>query len=82
MPKMDGAVFLRNLMKLHPMPAVVISSESARESDIFDDGAVGFIEKPKLGETMDEFGKRIKTTMMSLTFLLQRYTLKKPQPQK
>ena len=82
MPKMDGAVFLRNLMKLHPMPAVVISSENARENDIFDDGAVGFIEKPQLGETMVSFGKRVKSTMMSLTFLLQRYTLKKPQAQK
>ncbi len=82
MPKMDGAIFLRNLMKLHPMPAVVISSESSRENDIFDDGAIGFIEKPKLGETIEDFSKRIETTMMSLTFLLQRYTLKKPQPQK
>ena len=25
MPKMDGVTFLRNLMRLHPMPAVVIS---------------------------------------------------------
>jgi len=82
MPKMDGAVFLRNLMKLHPMPAVVISSESARENDIFDDGAVGFIEKITLGETMNDFGKRIKNTMLSLTFLLDRYTLKKPKAQK
>jgi len=82
MPKMDGAVFLRNLMKLHPMPAIVISSENARENDIFDDGAVGFIEKPQLGETIASFGKRVESTMMSLTFLLKRYTLKKPQAQK
>ena len=82
MPKMDGAVFLRNLMKLHPMPAIVISSESARESDIFDDGAVGFIEKPRLGETMENFQIRIKETLMSLTFLFQRYSMKKPLAQK
>lgn len=80
MPKMDGAVFLRNLMKLHPMPAVVISSESARGNDIFDDGAVGFIEKPALGESMIDFGGRIKDTLLNLTFLLKRYTLKKPKP--
>lgn len=80
MPKMDGAVFLRNLMKLHPMPAVVISSESARGNDIFDDGAVGFIEKPALGESMMDFGARIKDTLLNLTFLLKRYTLKKPKP--
>ena len=40
MPKMDGVTFLRNLMRLHPMPAVVISGESVRGNDIFDDGAV------------------------------------------
>jgi two-component system chemotaxis response regulator CheB len=80
MPKMDGAVFLRNLMKLHPMPAVVISSESARGNDIFDDGAVGFIEKPALGESMSSFGERIKDSLLNLTFLFKRYTLKKPKP--
>jgi len=26
MPKMDGVTFLRNLMRLHPMPVVIISS--------------------------------------------------------
>ena len=41
MPKMDGVTFLRNLMRLHPMPAVVISGEGVRGNDIFDDGAVG-----------------------------------------
>ena len=80
MPKMDGAVFLRNLMKLHPMPAVVISSEGARGNSIFDDGAVGFVEKPILGESMSSFGERIKDTLLNLTFLLKRYTLKKPKP--
>jgi len=80
MPKMDGAVFLRNLMKLHPMPAIVISSEGARGNSIFDDGAVGFVEKPALGESIASFGDRIKDNLLSLTFLLKKYTLKKPKP--
>lgn len=80
MPKMDGVTFLRNLMRLHPMPAVVISGESVRGNDIFDDGAVGFIPKPELGESMVSFGDRIKDTLLKLTFLLDRYTLKKPKP--
>jgi two-component system, chemotaxis family, protein-glutamate methylesterase/glutaminase len=79
MPKMDGVTFLRNLMRLHPMPAVVISGESVRGSDIFDDGAVGFIPKPELGEVMASFHDRIKENLQSLTFLLSKYTLKKPQ---
>lgn len=79
MPKMDGVTFLRNLMRLHPMPAVVISGEGVRGNDIFDDGAVGFIPKPELGESMNAFSERIKDTLLSLTFLLKRYTLKKPK---
>lgn len=80
MPGMDGVTFLRNLMKLHPMPAVVVSGEGVRGSDIFDDGAVGFVAKPAMGETMQDFNSRIKDTLLNLTFLLQRYTLKKPKP--
>ena len=79
MPKMDGVTFLRNLMRLHPMPAVVISGEGVRGNDIFDDGAVGFIPKPDTGESMQSFQERIKDTLLNLTFLLKRYTLKKPQ---
>ena len=82
MPKMDGVTFLRNLMRLHPMPAVVISGEGMRGNDIFDDGAVGFIPKPELGEAMESFAERIKDTLLNLTFLLKRYTLKKPKPLK
>lgn len=79
MPKMDGVTFLRNLMRLHPMPAVVVSGEGVRGNDIFDDGAVGFIVKPETGESMISFQERIKDTLLNLTFLLKRYTLKKPK---
>ncbi|WP_122893032.1 chemotaxis-specific protein-glutamate methyltransferase CheB [Arcobacter peruensis] len=79
MPKMDGVTFLRNLMRLHPMPAVVVSGEGVRGNDIFDDGAVGFIPKPENGESMQSFQHRIKDTLLNLTFLLKRYTLKKPK---
>jgi len=79
MPKMDGVTFLRNLMRLHPMPAVVISGEGARGNDIFDDGAVGYIEKPANGESMVAFQERVKDNLLNLTFLLKRYTLKKPK---
>jgi two-component system chemotaxis response regulator CheB len=80
MPKMNGVTFLRNLMRLHPMPAVVISGEGVRGNSIFDDGAVGFIAKPGMGESMLAFSGRIKETLLNLTFLLSRYTLKKPKP--
>jgi len=52
MPKMDGITFLKNLMRLRPMPVVMISSLTQDGADItlqaLDVGAVDFIGKPKV----------------------------------
>ncbi len=80
MPKMNGVTFLRNLMRLHPMPAVVISGESVSKSTILENGAVAFISKPKQGEPISIFHEKIKETLLNLTFLLNEYTNKKPVP--
>ncbi len=52
MPKMDGITFLNNLMRLRPMPVVMISSLTERGADITLQalalGAVDFVEKPKI----------------------------------
>ncbi|MCC5796133.1 MAG: chemotaxis response regulator protein-glutamate methylesterase [Methylophaga sp.] len=52
MPKMDGITFLSNLMRLRPMPVVMISTltEKGAETTLraLELGAVDFIEKPKL----------------------------------
>jgi two-component system chemotaxis response regulator CheB len=51
MPKMDGLEFLGRLMKLRPMPVVMISSLTARGSEVtlqaLELGAVDFIAKPR-----------------------------------
>jgi len=51
MPKMDGIEFLRRLMSLRPMPVVMISSLTARGSEVtlqaLELGAVDFIAKPR-----------------------------------
>jgi two-component system, chemotaxis family, protein-glutamate methylesterase/glutaminase len=51
MPKMDGIKFLSNLMRLHPMPVVMISSLTEKNADItlkaLELGAFDFISKPK-----------------------------------
>ena len=70
MPKMDGMVFLKNLMNLHPMPAIIISSESFRKKDI-NKGAIGFVEKPKIGESMNDFSLNIKNSLSSLKNVLK-----------
>ena len=52
MPKMDGLEFLEKLMRLRPMPVVMVSSLTERSSEItlraLELGAVDFVTKPKL----------------------------------
>ncbi|RBF13822.1 protein-glutamate methylesterase/protein-glutamine glutaminase, partial [Xanthomonas oryzae] len=52
MPRMDGLVFLENLMRLRPTPVVMISSLTERGADTtlqaLSLGAVDFVSKPKI----------------------------------
>jgi len=52
MPKMDGIQFLRNLMRLRPMPVVMCSSLTEKGADVTLDalalGAIDFVTKPKV----------------------------------
>ncbi|MNS78703.1 Chemotaxis response regulator protein-glutamate methylesterase [compost metagenome] len=53
MPRMDGLDFLERLMRLRPMPVLMVSSLTERGSEItmraLELGAVDFVTKPKLG---------------------------------
>jgi len=53
MPEMDGLTFLEKLMRLRPMPVLMISSLTERGSEAalraLELGAVDFLPKPKLG---------------------------------
>ena len=65
MPKMDGLDFLRRLMKLRPMPVVMVSSLTERGSEVtlraLELGAVDFVSKPRLdlAEGLQEYGEEI-----------------------
>jgi two-component system chemotaxis response regulator CheB len=52
MPKMDGLDFLEKLMRLRPMPVLMVSSLTERGSEItmraLELGAVDFVTKPKI----------------------------------
>lgn len=51
MPKMDGITFLRNLMRLRPLPVIMVSSLTEKGAAITQQalelGALDFISKPK-----------------------------------
>ena len=71
MPRMDGITFLRNLMRLRPMPVVMVSSLTERGADVTLDalalGAVDYLPKPKidlaatLQDYRDELVEKIRT---------------------
>lgn len=52
MPRMDGVTFLSNLMRLRPMPVVMVSSLTTNGAELtmraLDLGAVDFVSKPKV----------------------------------
>ena len=66
MPRMDGLTFLRNLMKLRPMPVVMISTLTEKGAEItlqaLQLGAVDFIAKPKIdiSQSFIEYAEEIK----------------------
>jgi len=55
MPKMDGLEFLEKLMRLRPMPVVMVSTLTERGSEItmraLELGATDFVTKPKISIT-------------------------------
>lgn len=65
MPRMDGLTFLRNLMRLRPMPVVMISTLTAKGAEVTLDalslGAVDFVAKPKadVAATLQEYAEEL-----------------------
>ena len=70
MPRMDGLTFLRNLMRLRPMPVVMISTLTAKGAEVtlaaLALGAVDFVAKPQadnpdaLREYADEIINKVR----------------------
>jgi two-component system chemotaxis response regulator CheB len=65
MPRMDGLTFLANLMRLRPMPVVMVSSLTDRGAETtfkaLELGAVDFVSKPKIdvAGTLRDFSEEI-----------------------
>ena len=92
MPRMDGITFLRNLMRLRPMPVVMVSSLTERGADVTLDalslGAVDYLPKPKIdlaatfAEYGDELADKIRTAARASVRALdpRRIALRPPGP--
>ncbi|MEE4245115.1 MAG: chemotaxis response regulator protein-glutamate methylesterase [Kangiellaceae bacterium] len=75
MPKMDGITFLSNLMRLRPMPVVMISTLTEKGADItmkaLELGAFDFVAKPSvdvkdnLNQYSEEIISKVKTAARS-----------------
>lgn len=65
MPKMDGLDFLEKLMRLRPMPVVMVSTLTEKGSDVtfraLELGAIDFVAKPKIdiASGLKEYGVEI-----------------------
>jgi two-component system, chemotaxis family, protein-glutamate methylesterase/glutaminase len=93
MPKMDGLTFLHNLMRLRPMPVVMVSTMTERGAETTLDalamGAVDFLTKPridvaaKLPEYCEELIGKIKAASRASVRALdaQRAELVRPKNQ-
>jgi two-component system, chemotaxis family, protein-glutamate methylesterase/glutaminase len=70
MPRMDGLDFLERLMRLRPMPVVMVSTLTERGSEVtlkaLELGAVDFVSKPRVGissglkDYADEIAEKIR----------------------
>ena len=82
MPRMDGIGFLEKLMRLRPMPVVMISSLTEKGSDVtfraLELGAVDFVAKPKLdiSRGLKEYSEEIASKIRAAA----KARLKKSQP--
>ncbi|NPA72544.1 MAG: chemotaxis response regulator protein-glutamate methylesterase [Gammaproteobacteria bacterium] len=82
MPRMDGVTFLKNLMRLHPMPVVMVSTLTEKGANVtfeaMDLGAIDFVTKPKidLAHTFvaysDEICRKVKTASRVSRHALER----------
>ncbi len=71
MPRMNGLEFLEKLMRLRPMPVLMVSSLTEKGNDVtlkaLELGAVDFITKPRVGiidgmnEQVYEIGEKIRS---------------------
>lgn len=86
MPKMDGITFLRNLMRLHPLPVIMLSTFTAKGTDetltALAIGAVDYMPKPIVGAqgmAMSDFAEELKGKLKAAASLKNKIVMSLPQ---
>lgn len=82
MPKMDGITFLKNIMRLRPMPVIMVSTQTQAGADVtiqsLEIGAFDFVGKPstdvksKLTDLADELIEKVKAAARCNLFVLEK----------
>lgn len=86
MPRMDGLDFLEKLMRLRPMPVLMVSSLTGRGSEItlqaLELGAVDFVTKPQSGlrDGMLDYGREISDKIRAAAQARLRTQADEPRP--
>lgn len=93
MPKMDGIDFLGRLMRLRPMPVVMISTLTERGAEVtmraLELGAVDFVAKPRIGlaegikELADQIVEKVRIAASAhIHRAVPKFAPKMPMPSK
>ncbi|MCC6534798.1 MAG: chemotaxis response regulator protein-glutamate methylesterase [Burkholderiales bacterium] len=86
MPRMDGLDFLERLMRLRPMPVVMVSTLTERGSEVtlraLELGAVDYVAKPKVGisNTLTEYAEEIAAKIRTARLARVRRAASVPAP--
>lgn len=88
MPRMDGITFLSNLMRLRPMPVVMVSSLTEKGADVtmaaLEGGAIDFVTKPQTGlhegleQLASELCEKIRVAAGAHVFAPKQHTEQRP----
>ncbi|WP_028469846.1 protein-glutamate methylesterase/protein-glutamine glutaminase [Neptunomonas japonica] len=89
MPKMDGITFLRNLMRLHPLPVIMLSTFTAKGTDetltALAIGAIDYMPKPLTGAqgmAISDFAEELKEKIKAAASLKNKIVMRLPPAQR